>query len=180
MRPKGKVEAMKKLLSVMAVAMLVCAASSWAASTNLLNQIDVKLRATLSTTNGTKVKVTETALEGSNALSVVELQIINGSSTNEERDIARNVVADTNNVLTSATILLTEQARVELRRGKFADVFQSSGVDSNISGAVWFLAGHFKETVKRGVTNDTITGNVEGVWKDDVSAFKGTLGAVKK
>src|SRR5664280_3245713 len=108
---------MKKLLSVMAVAMLVGAVSSWGApaiTTNVLNQIDVTLKATLST----GVKVTEADLEGTGDLSALDLQTISGTTTGEVNVLAKSVVVDTNDVLTSATILLQAQAGVELLKGK--------------------------------------------------------------
>ena len=81
---------MKKLLSVMAVAMLVGAVGSWGApviSTNVVNQIDVTLKATLST----GVKVTEADLEGTGDLSALDLQTISGSTTGEVNVLAKSV-----------------------------------------------------------------------------------------
>jgi hypothetical protein len=179
MRPRGEEEAMKKLLSVMAVAMLVGAVSSWGAAvitTNVLNQIDVTLKATLST----GVKVTEADLEGTGDLSALDLQTISGTTTGEVNVLAKSVVVDTNDVLTSATILLQAQAGVELLKGKSVEVYDSTGVDTNIDGAAWFVSGTTKTTIKGATTNTTFTGKVEGIWKDNVSAFKGTIGAVKK
>lgn len=182
MCPRGKEETMKKLLSVMAIAMLV-GTVSWGAiveSTNVASQVDITLKAKLST----GAKVTEKSLEGTNDLSVVTLQIIDSNTvsaavtTNEEDVIARGVVADTNGVLTSATILLKEKSGVDLKHNKFVNVFESAGVDTN--NAVWVVFGTQKTTTKKGVTTTTITGKVEGIWQDTVSAFKGTIGKVKK
>jgi hypothetical protein len=173
MRPKEREEPMKKLLSVLAVGMLVGALSSWAQTTNVTAKVDVALKATLST----GAKVTEGSLEGTGDLSALQLQIINGSTTNEVNVLAKNiVVTGGSSNLTSATILLKELSGVDLGKGKFVDVFQSTGVDTNINGAVWFISGTSK--TKKGVT--TLSGKVEGVWKDTVSAFKGSIGAVKK
>jgi hypothetical protein len=162
---------MKKLLSVVAVAVLAGTLSSWAQTTSVVNKVDIALKATLST--GTKV--TEGSLEGTGDLSSLTLNIVNGSTTNEINVLAKSVVV-TNNALTSAVILLTEKSGVDLGKGKFVDVFESTGVDSNINGAVWVVFGTVKTT--KGVT--TLSGKVEGIWKDTVSAFKGSIGAVKK
>jgi hypothetical protein len=162
---------MKRLLSVVAVAVLAGTLSSWAQTTSVVNKVDIALKATLST--GTKV--TEGSLEGTGDLSSLTLNIVNGSTTNEINVLAKSVVV-TNNALTSAVILLTEKSGVDLGKGKFVDVFESTGVDSNINGAVWVVFGTVKTT--KGVT--TLSGKVEGIWKDTVSAFKGSIGAVKK
>jgi hypothetical protein len=162
---------MKRLLSVVAVAVLAGTLSSWAQTTSVVNKVDIALKATLST--GTKV--TEGSLEGTGDLSSLTLNIVNGSTTNEINVLAKSVVV-TNNALTSAVILLAEKSGVDLGKGKFVDVFESTGVDSNINGAVWVVFGTVKTT--KGVT--TLSGKVEGIWKDTVSAFKGSIGAVKK
>ncbi len=168
---------MKKLLSVMAVATLVGAVSSWAApaiTTNVLSQIDVTLKATLST----GAKVTEADLEGTGDLSALDLQTISGTTTGEVNVLAKSVIAS-NDVLTSATILLQAQSNVELLKGKSVEVYESTGVDTNIDGAVWLVFGTTKTTIKGATTNTTFIGKVEGIWQDGSTSFKGTIGAVK-
>jgi hypothetical protein len=169
---KGKKEVpMKKLVSVLAVAMLVGAFSSWAQTTNVVSNTPITLKALL--TDGTHV--TEADLAGTGDLSFMQLQIINGSTTNEIDVLAKSVVVGTSSNLTSATILLEEQSVVDLAKGKSVEVFKSTGVDPNINGAAWFVNGMTKG--KKDVT--TFSGKVVGVWKDTETAFAGSSGTIK-
>jgi hypothetical protein len=178
---KRKEEAMKKLLSVIAVGMLVGAVGSWGApveTTNVLSQVDITLKATLS--DGTKKS--EADLEGTGDFSALDLQTISGTTTGEVNVLAKSVVTS-NDVLTSATILLEEISGVDLsigKSGKSVEAFVSTGVDTNINGAVWLVFGMTKTNMKGATTNTTFTGKVEGIWKDTSTSFKGTLGSVKK
>ena len=162
---------MKKQLSVMAVAMLVGVLSTWAQTTNMVSKTDITLKAVL--TDGTHV--TEADLAGTGDLSAMQLQIVDGSTTNEVNVLAKSVVIDVSSNLTSATILLEEQSAVDLGGGKSIDVFTSTGVDTNINGAAWFVNGMTKE--KKGAT--TFSGKVVGIWKDAETAFKGSSGTIK-
>jgi hypothetical protein len=166
---------MRKVLAVIAVAALVSVASSWASVlvvTNVLEKHDISIKGKLSPA-GTAVTGADLA-GNTNNISVLDLQII-GVDTNEELWIGQIVGSTTN-------LFLQQRANVDLtplatKSDKFVGVFK--GTAGSATNAYLLVTGSSKTTVKSSVTNETISGKIQGIWNDDVSAVVGTMKSVK-
>jgi hypothetical protein len=161
---------MKKVLAV-AVVTAVCVATSWAApsTTNVLSKQDIAIKGKLSP-SGTAV--TGADLSGNtNVISVLDLQIISGGTTNEEQWMGQEIGSAFN-------LLLQEMANADLtptatKGDKFVTVFAGNGPAGSSSNAVLLITGSSKITVKSGVTNETVSGKIAGVWSDSSDSSGG-------
>jgi hypothetical protein len=161
---------MKKLLAIAVVA-AVCVATSWAApsTTNVVSRQDIAIKAKLSP-SGTAV--TGADLSGNtNVISVLDLQIISGGSTNEEQWMGQVIGSNFN-------LLLQEMATADLtpnstKGDKFVAVFAGIGQAGSSSNAVLLIAGSSKIAIKNAVTNETVSGKITGVWVDGTDSVGG-------
>ncbi|MGA2138325.1 MAG: hypothetical protein ABSH14_05635 [Verrucomicrobiia bacterium] len=159
---------MKKLLAIAVVAAMGVA-TSWADTTNVLSKQDITIKGKLSP-SGTAV--TGTDLSGNtNVISVLDLQIISGTETNEEQWMGKVVGSD-------FSLFLHEVATVDLtpnstKGDKFVAVFAGDGQMGTSSNAVLLITGSSKVTVKSGVTNETVSGKITGVWVDGTDSGGG-------
>jgi hypothetical protein len=153
---------MKKLL-VIAVVAVVGVATSWAQTTNILDNQEITVKGKLSPS---KTAVTGADLSGNtNAISYLDLQIISGTTTNEETWIGQVVTS-------TVSLFLKQKANVDLtptatKGDKFVSVFEGSGQVGTSSNAVLLLTGASKEVVKKGVTNEVVSGKIAGIWVDE-------------
>jgi len=170
---------MKKLLAIAAVA-AVSIATSWADTTNVLSKQDITIKAKLSP-SGTAV--TGADLSGNtNVVSVLDLQIVSGTDTNEEQWMGQVVGSN-------FSLFLQEMASADLtpnstKGDKFATVFAGNGQKGSSSNAVLLITGSSKVTVKNAVTNETVSGKITGVWVDGTDsgggqAIAGSFATVK-
>ena len=172
---------MKKLLAIAVVA-AVGVATSWGApsTTNVLSKQDITIKAKLSP-SGTAV--TGADLSGNtNVISVLDLQIISGGTTNEEQWMGQEIGSAFN-------LLLQEMANADLtpnstKGDKFVAVFAGNGQMGSSSNAVLLINGSSKITVKNAVTNETVSGKITGIWVDGTDsgggqAIAGSFATVK-
>jgi len=162
---------MKKLLLVAVVAALGVAISGTAPAqtTNILNKVDITIKAKLSP-SGTAVTAASLT-GGTNLISVLDLEIISDSSTNEEEWMGLVVGSDFNLLLRArASVDLTPTAT---KGDKFVAVFASDQQVGTSSNAVLLVNGSSKLVVKSGVTNETVTGKITGIWVDGFDSGTG-------
>ena len=159
---------MKKLLAIAVVAAMGVA-TSWGATTNVLSRQDIAIKAKLSP-SGTAV--TGADLSGNtNVISVLDLQIISGTTTNEEQWMGQVVGS-------AFSLFLHQVANADLtptatKGDKFLTVFAGTGQAGSSSNAVLLIAGSSKITVKNAVTNETVSGKITGVWVDGTESGAG-------
>ncbi len=152
---------MRRFLAIAVVA-AVGVTTSWADSTNVLSRQDITIKAKLSP-SGTAV--TGESLSGNtNVVSVLDLDIISGTDTNEEQWMGQVVGSNFN-------LFLQIKANADLtpdstKGDKFLAVFASNQQVGTSSNAVLLINGSSKVTVKSGVTNETVSGKITGIWVD--------------
>ena len=160
---------MKKLLSVVAVAMLVGAVSSWADTTNVLTKFDITIKGKLSPS---KTAVTAATLAGNtNAVSVLKLEII-GSDTVTNTVIGQ--VVGSNIVVFLEETAFVDLTPAEITKDKSVSVFE--GTHGTASNAVLLVTSSSKEDK---ATNTIFKATLEGIWADEVSVVKGSIASVK-
>ena len=172
---------MKKLLAIAVVA-AVGVATSWAApsTTNVLSKQDIAIKGKLSP-SGTAV--TGADLSGNtNVISVLDLQIISGGTTNEEQWMGQKIGSTFHLLLPQvATADLTPTAT---KGDKFVAVFAGNGPVGSSTNAALLITGSSKVTIKNTVTNETVSGKITGVWVDGTDsgggeAISGSFASVK-
>jgi hypothetical protein len=154
---------MKELLAIAAVA-AVGVGTSWAlppvTTTNIVENQELTITGKLSP-SGTAV--TGADLSGNtNAISFLDLELVTGTTTNEVQGIGQVVGSN-------ATVFLTQVANVDLtpnatKGDKFVTVFSGDGAVGSSTNAILLVAGSTKVVVKSGVTNETVSGKITGVW----------------
>lgn len=169
---------MRKVIAVIAVAALVGVASIWAAdpiTTNVLERHDITLSGTLSPV-GAPVTGKDLAGTASNTVSILDLQIIEGTTTNEDEQIVQIIGSATN-------LLLQQVAGVNWTAGKDKFVGAFTSTEGAATNRVLLVAGSSKIKVKRSgsilTTNTVIKAKFQGIWNDGVSAVAGTIQSVK-
>ena len=170
---------MKKLL-VIAVVAAVGVATGWAQTTNILVNQELTITGKLSP-SGTAV--TGASLSGNDsAIAYLQLQIINGTTTNEVQGIGQVVGSN-------ATVFLNEVANVDLtpnatKSDKWINVFASGDQVGTSSNAVLLVAGSQKDVITKGATNTVISGKITGIWVSESDSgggqsIAGTVANVK-
>ncbi len=170
---------MKKLLAIAVVAAVV-AGTSRAQRTNILLNQELTITGKLSP-SGTAV--TGASLSGNDsAIAYLQLQIVNGTTTNEESWIGQAVGSTTN-------LFLKEVANVDLtpnatKSDKWINVFASGDQVGTSSNAVLLIAGSQKFVVSKGATNNVFSAKVTGVWLSESDSgggqsIAGSIASVK-
>ncbi len=170
---------MKRLLAIALVAG-VCVGTSWAQTTNIVENQELTLTGKLSP-SGTAV--TGASLSGNaNAISFLDLLIVSGTTTNEVQGIGQVVGSN-------ATVFLNQVANVDLtptatKGDKFVTVFVGNGQVGSSSNAILLVAGSTKVAVSKGATNETVSGKVTGVWINGLESgggqsIAGSIASVK-
>jgi hypothetical protein len=183
---------MKKLYAVAAVATVMSVTSAWAQTTNFAQTLDIAIKGKLIPSGDA---LSNASLSGNtNPVSFVDLEIINGTTTNAERWIGQLSETATN-------LFLKQIRRVKVvvpGKDYFDLVFAGTdGVQvGNSSNAVMVVAGTDKttiRTVRHGseteiVTNETLKATFDGIWLDEPATnsdetgeavISGTLDSVK-
>jgi hypothetical protein len=171
---------MKKLITIAAMAML--ATVSWAQVVLTNNEvivvkgplnIDLKLKTSLGSnatlTGGKWARVQEI----SGIVTSPVFDVIGTAIT--ESILDTNTFAPGTNVLTtslSTNVFLASDTPVDLGKGKFAEaMFSDSAAPFGLSNAAWFVQGSIKDSSK----GTSVSGKVEGIYREGASAFKGTF-----
>ncbi len=167
---------MKKSVAVVVLGVLAAAVSSQAQTvTNVTKQMNVTLQAMLSD----NTKVTDANLAGTGPLAILNVDIIEGATTNPAVLIAKSVGVASGQ-LTNAVVLLEENAQVDLGHGAFMGAFGDTGRDPNLAGAALLVSGVAAHKVSHGTTNDTVVARLNGIWKDGATVIKnGIVKSVK-
>jgi len=159
---------MEKLLAI-AVVVAVGVATSWADTTNVLSKQDITIKGKLSP-SGTAVTAADLSGD-TNVISVLDLQIISGTETNEEQWMGKVVGSDLSLFLQGVvTVDLTPNST---KGDKFVAVFAGRDQVGSSSNAVLLITGSSKVKVKSGVTNETVSGKITGVWVDGTDSGGG-------
>ncbi len=171
---------MKKVIAVIAVAALVGVASSWAATiTTNVERHDVTLKGKLSP-SGTAVTGKDLAGTASNTISILDLQIIEGTTTNEDEVIVQIIGTATNLLLRQvAGVDLTPTATNALQADKFVGAFAST--NGAAINRVLLVAGSSKGKIDHTTlhTNTVIKAKFQGIWYDGSNIVAGTIQSVK-
>jgi hypothetical protein len=164
---------MKRAFAIIAALALMGAVRSQAQTTNVVSEEDITLKGKL-IPDGTLV--TGESLSGNtNNISILVLEIINGSATNTTVVIGQAAVTEgvTNVVPLLAKVGVVDLTPTTTTSDKVFGVYGgSSGTASN---ATLFLT----TTEKLTGSTVTLTGKFQGIWNDGVDAVSGTLASVK-
>jgi hypothetical protein len=166
-QPNKRGNSMKKLYTVVAVAALMGATSSWAQTTNITQGLDITISGTLVPgVQGQPNIVNDASLsDNTNPISFVHLEVINGTTTNFERWIGQISGGTTNLFLKE--IRHENNNTLNPDSHEFALVFGGSGLVGSSSNAVIFVDGADTVKVKKGVTNETVKAKLQGVWVEN-------------